>query len=237
MKKRFVPLITLIVIFLTTLMGMSIKDDAKGVTIKSKTLKEKYSYINIDLTIPYIANAGNKIYDGINTKIEGNILNWKKDLTEMAKENELDSQKAGIDVRPFDLVTVYKLGYNKNNFLSLYIDYYQYTGGAHGITTRNTYNLDLNSGKNLILKELFNEGYDFKTIINESIKKQISQSPQEYFNGGKDFKGIKDNQDYYVTDDGIVIVYQLYEIAPYVSGIREFKVPFSELKEGLINFK
>lgn len=237
MRKRFVSLVILIVVLLTTLMGMSIKDNAKGVTIKSKPLKEKHSYAKVDLTIPYIANMGNKIYDEINTKIEGNILNWKKDLMEMAKENELDSKTAGIDFRPFDLVTVYKPEYNKNNFLSLYIDYYQYTGGAHGITTRNTYNLDLNSGKNLMLKELFKEGYDFKTIINESIKKQISQSPQDYFNGGKDFKGIKDNQDYYVAEDGIVIVYQLYEIAPYVSGIREFKIPFTALKDGLVNFK
>lgn len=237
MKKRFASLATLIVVLLTALMGMSIEDIAKGVTIKSKTLKEKHSYAKVDLTIPYIADAGNKIYDEINMKIEENILNWKKDLMEMAKENELDSKTTEIDFHSFDLVTAYKIEYNKNNFLSLYIDNYQYTGGAHGITTRNTYNLDLNSGKNLTLKELFKEGYDFKTIINESIKKQISQSPQDYFNGGKDFKGIKDNQDYYVAEDSIVIVYQLYEISPYASGIREFKIPFTVVEAGLINFK
>ena len=28
------------------------------------------------------------------------------------------------------------------NIISFYIDYYQFTGGAHGITTRMSYNID-----------------------------------------------------------------------------------------------
>ena len=35
--------------------------------------------------------------------------------------------------------------------------------------------------------------------------------------------------DYYISNDELVIVFQLYEIAPYVSGIREFKFSLAEL--------
>ena len=48
------------------------------------------------------------------------------------------------------------------------------------------------------------------------------------------FKGVNENQAYYLNRDGIIVYFQQYEIAPYSSGIREFKIPYGELKEGLI---
>ena len=89
------------------------------------------------------------------------------------------------------------------------------------------------TGKNLNLKELFKDDFDYKKIMNEVITKEISKDKEIYFNDGKDFKGIKDNQDFYISDEGIVVYFQVYEIAPYSSGIREFLIPKAKIENGL----
>ncbi len=66
-----------------------------------------------------------------------------------------------------------------------------------------------------------------KKVINQEIKRQIQLDPELYFNNGELFKSINDDQPFYIVDDGIVIFFGLYEISPYVYGIRYFKIPFS----------
>ena len=68
---------------------------------------------------------------------------------------------------------------------------------------------------------------DYKKIINREIKKQIKLNPQIYFDNGEIFKTISDDQTFYIIEDRIVIFFGLYEIAPYSSGIRYFKIPLS----------
>ena len=40
----------------------------------------------------------------------------------------------------------------------------RYTGGAHGLTTKVSYNYNLKTGKELKLKDLFKEGFDLSLI-------------------------------------------------------------------------
>ena len=42
---------------------------------------------------------------------------------------------------PYQLYARYKVT-NNSDIISFYIDYYQFTGGAHGVTTRIAYNID-----------------------------------------------------------------------------------------------
>ena len=80
----------------------------------------------------------------------------------------------------------------------------------------------------LSLDDLFVSGYDYKSVINGEIKKKIADSPEKYFESADKFKGIDDNQGYYIEDDAIVIYYQQYDIAPYVAGIPEFKIQLNK---------
>ncbi|GAG31008.1 unnamed protein product, partial [marine sediment metagenome] len=41
------------------------------------------------------------------------------------------------------------------------------------------------------------------------------------------FQSISEEQPFYLIEDGIVVYFGLYEIAPYTSGIRYFKIPYS----------
>jgi len=48
------------------------------------------------------------------------------------------------------------------------------------------------------------------------------------------FKGISENQDFYVDSDNLYIYFSPYHIAPYSSGFVTFKIPFEEI-DPLIN--
>lgn len=118
--------------------------------------------------------------------------------------------------------------------VSLYIDYYQYTGGAHGATTRKSYNIDELTGEILTLKDLFKEEYNYKNIIDSSIRNEINKNPDMYFSGKEGFNGIDEKTKFYIEDGNLVIYYGQYEIAPYVAGMPEFRMPIN-IFEG--NFK
>ncbi len=188
----------------------------KKATLVDKVIREKTNFINIDVVIPQIVGLcdENKEKD-----INNEILNW----TNLWIKDTKDTSEDIKPTIPYELMARYVLT-NNQDILSFYIDYYQFSGGAHGITTRNTYNIDIQSGNKLMLKDLFKEGYDYKTYINNEIRKQISIHPEYYFTGKEGFNGIKENQDFYIRDNKIVIHFPYYEIAPYVTGMPEFEI-------------
>lgn len=223
MKKAVLLFLT----FFSLIINFNIFALASNVEISEKQINRKDQYIEVNVKVPIIKTSdgiGKQLTDKINKHTE----NWVNDLTDLAKHD--DVKETG---RKFDLYSIFKIAYNKNDILSIPITYYQYTGGAHGITTLYPYNFNMMTGKDLSLKELFKDDFDYKKIMNEVITKEISKDKEVYFNDGKDFKGIKDNQDFYISDEGIVVYFQVYEIAPYSSGIREFLIPKAKIENGL----
>lgn len=119
--------------------------------------------------------------------------------------------------------------YNKNYIVSLYYDQYEFTGGAHGSTIRTSQTWDLRTGKQFELSYFFhnNQYYIIKILknINSQIKDQISSGNGFYFDDY--YQLILDTfrlENYYITENGIVVYFQQYDIAPYSSGIPEFVI-------------
>ena len=99
---------------------------------------------------------------------------------------------------------------------------------------KNSYNFDMNTGNLIYLKDLFKNDVDYRKIIVDEVKEEINKEPGLYYdNVASSINGIPINQRFYLTKDGIIIYYDLYDIAPYVSGIREFTIPYSKVKDML----
>ena len=62
----------------------------------------------------------------------------------------------------------------------------------------------------------------------------IATDPQYEILFEDGFKGIKEDQDFYVDKNNLYIYFPPYEIAPYAAGFVTFKIPFTEI-EGMIN--
>ncbi|PNR99908.1 hypothetical protein X927_04435 [Petrotoga mexicana DSM 14811] len=127
-----------------------------------------------------------------------------------------------------------EVGFVSDSFVSFYADYFSFVYlQAHPMTTRETYNYDLTLSKFLNLYDFLDlysddTGESFQ-IIKETIIEEINSDPKIYFNVDETLDTIGYDRDYYITNEDLVIIYQLYEIAPYSSGIREFKIPLKEL--------
>ncbi|MCY6959188.1 DUF3298 and DUF4163 domain-containing protein [Clostridium brassicae] len=201
-----------------------------SVKVQGKKIISKDNLLCAELNIPTISGLLNiELQKQINSILERDAINFKDEIIKSAKEYDVEGVEPEFKILPFQANVDYKVSYNRNDFLSLYVDYYQYTGGAHGSTTRKCYNIDLKTGKVLNLKDMFSENSNYKEIINKIVKTEIQKNPEKYFQ--EDFQGIADEQCFVVEGDDLVIYFQQYEIAPYAAGILEFKIPLSKIKK------
>ncbi|AEB77088.1 hypothetical protein ADU80_03965 [Clostridium botulinum] len=198
------------------------------VKIDTKELQIKKDYFDSKLKFPIITGLKNKnIEKQVNSMIENDVLKFRNRIKNLAEKNKEKSIKEGYELMPYVAYTDYKVSTIKDDFASFYIDFYEFTGGAHGSTLRRSYNIDLKTGKLLTLHDILKDIPNYKDVINKYIYNEISKKPDIYFVDS--FKGITDNIAFTVEKDALVIYFQQYEIAPYSSGIPEFTIPFIKL--------
>lgn len=217
-------------------------------TIEQKTSNEESEFFKSDIKYPYLKvkkqyeNKGDthtKILDNINNQISNTVMSFKEEIKKGSesykKMYESEPNKDQYVKYQYEDYTDYKVSYNKNNILSIPVTMYQFTGGAHGLTDIKSFNYDLSTGKELKLKDLFKENSNYKEVINKHIKDEISKNSGVYFIGKDAFKGISENQNFYIEDGGIVIYFSLYDIAPYSTGIPKFVITWDEIIDYLEN--
>lgn len=202
--------------------------------IANKTIKSSFQLFKYNISYPVLYPLSYNIFnttvlDEINSSIYNDIISFKKGVQNQSYEykQELKNNPDRPKI-PFEVYVTYNLGFNKNYILSIPITLYKFTGGAHGMTYIVPYNYDLITGKKLNLKDIFKSGVNYEKIINNYIFDKISKDPQNYFSADDGFSDINDDEQFYIDNDGLVIYFPLYEIAPYSSGIPKFKLLFSE---------
>ena len=109
-----------------------------------------------------------------------------------------------------------------------------YLGGAHGSTSQNYYNFDLDTKKLVKLDDIVlpkqkaqleAKAHEFfKTWVIDS---QLATDVAEYEQAWK-FK-LTDN--FFLTKQGLALQYAEYEIGPYVVGLPRLNIPYSDLQE------
>ena len=209
-----------------------LNEDNSNVNIVDKIYKSKNNYLDINVVVPQINGISNKKQEDIvNDKVIKWTENWINEVKQIADEYFKDKPSP---LMPYQLYARYKVT-NNSDIISFYIDYYQFSGGAHGITNRIAYNIEKSSGNEMQLKDIFKDNYNYKDIINKEINRQISKDPDRYFTGKDGFNGIADNQNFYIKNNTVVIYFGLYEIAPYAAGISEFIIS-NNLFEGNLKY-
>ncbi|MGW9530229.1 DUF3298 domain-containing protein [Paenibacillus terrae] len=130
--------------------------------------------------------------------------------------------------RPYAFANDFAIAYNKDGILSVIMQDYFDTAGAHGMTARKGYTFSLADGKSLQLSDVLKANPNYKQFLNSDLKEKINGSMvNEGGFGG--FKDIAANPNFYVTNSGVTIVFDLYEYGPYAYGIPEFTYSFGQL--------
>lgn len=228
-KILSLPIIIFTVLNFTYTLSASSKEYQKeSNSIEEIKIERLDNCIEIDVNYPKITDKNS---ENINKEISLWTNNWIKEAQDVLNDYKKSGYACNIK---FELNSRYYITKESNDILSFYIDYYQFSGGAHGATTRKAYTIDRKLNKKLSIEELFKQGYDYKSIIDKEIRNQINQDKEEYFDEGTTYKGINDETKFYIKGKNLVIYYDQYEIAPYASGIPEFNIPINDFKDNFL---
>lgn len=123
---------------------------------------------------------------------------------------------------------------NDGVHLTLKIDGFLYTGGAHGLPLASIASFDIATGKQLGWADLVQDTVQLQKIAEQQFRQEREDLFKPEAEGGADFKfddvfvfKLPDN--FGLTDKGIYCCYVPYEVTPYVFGPTEFVIPFEAL--------
>ncbi len=124
----------------------------------------------------------------------------------------------------------FALEFFKKRLLVLQLTGYNFPfGAAHGMPTEIYMHVDLISGRIYELKDLFKQNSNFVQVLSEIIGKQIKSMGSDSGIWIDQYKGIKEEQPFYITEDSLVIYFDVYEIAPYAYGFPKFKIVYGDI--------
>ncbi len=119
--------------------------------------------------------------------------------------------------------------YQSPKITSIVITSYINTGGAHGNLNITFLNFNSETGSVIPNKKLFKDINTLKEIAKTYLDKTIEN--KELIIDSESFE-LPANIAY--NEEGIVFLYNTYEIAPYSSGIIEFTIPFEKINDNLV---
>ncbi|WP_258107356.1 DUF3298 and DUF4163 domain-containing protein [Campylobacter lari] len=158
-----------------------------------------------------------KIIDDFNENLD------KDSLKQKAKESFDKWNKE--DIANNEFFSQAYIFYQDKHIISLGKNIYEYKGGAHGMTNflRKTYSID--DMKLLRLKnELKIENEDFQSMVKQKILSLYNEN--ELF----DIKELKIGEIFEVRKNGLVLIWEPYDIAPYSTGVIEIFISYDELE-------
>ncbi len=204
---------------------------ASSATILEGSINYTSRTMEIDIAYPVLIDGTNKkAIQKINNTIKRDIDNFYNYFLEYRK-HYIPKGRPG-----FQGNVSYVIEMNEKDLLSLSITYYEYTGGAHGISEQIGYTFELSSGNRLFLKDLFKTDYPYNDILKEQVVQEIDQNSSDYFQDAKDHVLENDFSfgSFYLKPNNLVVYFGVYDIAPYYLGSPEFIIPKEILSEGLI---
>lgn len=228
--KRIVALLSAIAICMSIITFVSAED---SFSVKHNIIQSSEEFCGINVTTPYF--EGFTSSDEINRTIRnwvadsiGEAKTTAKSIKQLSDENVKNGGKPFVSAVSLD--TTYD--YVKNgDILSLQLITHYYSGGAHPISWVNTITANTATGELYTLQSLFKDDSDYAAVLTEQIIAAINKNPEKYFddyaqtitNKNGDFK-------FYIDGDKLVIYFDLYEIAPYSSGMNRFVFNAKDLK-------
>lgn len=190
-------------------------------TISNGNYTEDNEKVGIDIKYPVIANMDNKgIEENVNEIIRERINNYR---TFYHKDDETYKET---------IYVTYEITKKTEDVVSLYFVISLYSeGAAHPNNLIDGVTIDLKTGEELQLKDLFKEGVEYKQILNQMLNQKISELDYELF---EEFKGIEEEQGFYMTGSDLVIYYQEYVYTPHAVGPLQLEISYDEINFYLV---
>ena len=170
--------------------------------IKQFEIREDYYYAGVKVVSCHIFYpqfiGHHPALDALNNKYYLQAIKKKDNCTNVLYPDAVQALLQGSKAFPYEMIVTITLTLQTNEIASFYQQEYLYTGGANGQTTR--------------------IGQTINTLTGEV--KHLC----DFLQNKKTFHP----QNFYLTSEGVVVFFALYDIAPHSTGIPTFLIPYSQ---------
>ncbi|MFF2094412.1 DUF3298 and DUF4163 domain-containing protein [Paenibacillus sp. NPDC058174] len=201
---------------------------AEAVVVSDKTIHDTTDLYTADLSIPVIAGMADERYQAqLNAELEKKTMEDFKLLKKQAEEGSADAAAGGYTFHPYEMKLDYTLksdgGAAAGGKLSLTVQTYLYSGGAHGGTRVDTYNVRNDvKAEPLTLEKVL--GSRFKELGEGALKQALAEDPERFNATDVENFELTDDHTFYLADGKVYLLFQEYEVAPYAGGIIDVQV-------------
>lgn len=172
---------------------------------------------NFRITYPFVKDIGN---ENISKFVNESIAN---EVSNLFKEQALPPEKINIQ----EVIGFYDVKLNKSCLISILFGIYTYyANAAHGSTTYSSLNIDIDTGKIYKLSDLFTSRINYKPILEQKVKEYIKVNNVPLL---EEYKGLHEDQQFYLTPNSLVLYYPIYEYTPYAYGLFQVPIPFKDI--------
>lgn len=168
------------------------------------------------------------------------LLNDKKQFLDNYKEEQKEVKKEDIEEETYAYSAEFSgrinMVWHSDKIVSLANASYSYTGGAHGMFGTGFSSYNLSTGKALKLADIVNPAGIklLPRLLDKNLRKLYNLSATEKLSENLLFEDhIEPNENFMVTQKGILFNYVPYEVAAYAYGEIRVFIPFAELKAQL----
>lgn len=230
--KKLFPFIIILVLL------SACKDEAQPLEFETHYIDTAYE---ANITAAYdTAKTDNAQSAAINKNIEDAILqtvNSSENATSLeallknfnADYLKFKSEYPEVSEPIWELNIETELTYQSPEVITLAISTYEFKGGAHGNDQITLLNIDPKTGKNLAIDAIINDQKGFTDLAKSefiaAIEKNDDNTSIENYFFGKPFQLPKNIG---FSDEGLILIYNVYEVASYDLGYTEFMISFEK---------
>jgi len=164
----------------------------------------KRLYIDVEYIDPYAFDTGTveRIFTTAVKKDMDDMIEW-------IKASALEYPATDENMVSYGLSSFLVITRNEEDFLSAYVDYHTYTGGAHGNLTRIPYVYDRNGFRYEALQDILSEGItveNAETEVNRLMKEIIEEQGSMFYEDSIAFDELYSPPGFYIKDGKLGMV-------------------------------
>ncbi|MBK8877612.1 MAG: DUF3298 and DUF4163 domain-containing protein [Haliscomenobacter sp.] len=131
----------------------------------------------------------------------------------------------------WELETTSEVLFLSSGMVSITLENYAYTGGAHPNSNTMLLNYNLKYGRTVLLNDLVTDLNDLKYLAEKAFRESRDLSPDEDLNEAGFFgdNGFQLPSHFGITPEGLYFFYNSYEIASYAAGPTDFVLTWEDL--------
>lgn len=158
------------------------------------------------------------LYQDIEEEMENNVVGYADYINE---DENYKTDFSSYEVSVF-------IEYLSENYVVIGVSYYSYWWpGAHGSYWLDEYVFDRTTGKRLAITDLVSNSEEEIYAI---VMKYILKDFEEAYYAKPEKDTVMEQDRFFLTEEGIGIHFDVYEIADYATGAIDFVIPYSEFE-------